>query len=137
MAVSGMGLRFGWPQIFLRVRAEFFGAVQAAKIVGAAVVLDCGSRGFGVNLHTADWVTDCCVGHWVSVLVSGRVLFVPVFLGNFAMRHGTGRDEVHPAFGALAGLVGDNVGVGRHGAGVEHGGLRVESPAFAWLGRDR
>jgi hypothetical protein len=58
MAVSAMGLRFGWPQIFLRVRAEFVGAVLAAKIVGAALVLDCGSRGLGVNLHTADGVTD-------------------------------------------------------------------------------
>ena len=114
-----MGLRFGWPQIFLRVRAEFVGAVLAAKIVGVAVVLDCGSRGFGVNLHTADWVTDCCVVlHWVSVLVSGRVLFVPVFLGDFAMRHGIGGDEVHLALGALARLVRHDVGMGRHGAGV-------------------
>ena len=65
VGVSAMGLRFGWPQIFLRVRAEFVGAVLAAKVVGVAVVLDCGSRGFGVNLHAADRVTDCCVVvHW-------------------------------------------------------------------------
>ena len=128
LPVSAVGLGSGWLQVFLRVLAEFGCAVRTAEIIGLSAALDRGSRGFGINLHTADWVTDCCVVlHWVSVLVSGRVLFVPVFLGDFAMRHGVGADEVHFALGAFAGLIGDNVGVGGHGAGVEHGGLRVES----------
>ena len=128
LPVSAVGLRAGWLQVFLRVGAEFGCTVRTAEIIGLSAVLDFGGRRLGVNLHAADWITNCCGAlHRVSRLLYGRVVFTPVFLGDFAMRHGVGADQVHFALGAFAGLVGDDVGMGSHGAGVEHGGLRAGS----------
>ena len=49
-------------------------------------------------------------------------MLVPIVLRGLAVRYSASWHQLHLALWALAGLVGDDVGVGGHGAGIEKSG---------------